>query len=438
VSLDVSPHLEAALAQSQDARGISSMAQGLVGSPILTIAGQVKAKIAAGEDVLNLTVGDFSPTEFPIPTQLRDGNIAALQDGQSNYPPATGVVQCRQAVQGLFSRHMGLDYPLDCILIAGGARPMIAGSYLALINPGDKVVFGLPSWNNSYYCNITGAEPVALPTTPDNRFFVRNEDLLPHLADARMLVLNTPQNPTGTVMEAEVLKDICEAVVAENQRRANSGRPALYVVFDQIYWLLTFDGIEHHNPVSLVPEMAPYTIFVDGISKGFAATGLRVGWAVGPQDVIRKMGAILSHLGAWAPKPEQIATAALLNDDAAMKTYLDGMKQQVGARLSVLSDTMHTLKAEGFDVDAIPPQGAIYLSVRLNLQGKTTPSGQVLKTDEDVRCFLLEEAGVALIPFSCFGVQGDIGWFRASVGTVSVAQCESIAGRLRGAFSRLS
>lgn len=438
MSLKVSPYLESALHLSAEARGLSDMAKGLQGSAILRIAGEVKEKMSAGEDVLNLTVGDFSPQEFPIPELLRDGITAALLDGQSNYPPATGVMECRQAVQGLFSRHMGLDYPVESILIAGGARPMIAGSYLALVNPGDKVVFGLPSWNNVYYCTITGAHPVALPTTPDNRFFVHNEDLLPHLSDARLLILNTPQNPTGTVMERDVLQHICEVVVAENQRREKEGRPALYVLFDQIYWLLTFDGIAHHNPVSIMPEMAPYTLFVDGISKGFAATGLRVGWAVGPQDVIQKMGALLSHIGAWAPKPEQVATAALLNDDLAMKLYLDDMKREVGARLNVLSDTMHTLKAEGFDVDAIPPQGAIYLSMRIDLKGKKTASGQTLDNDEDVRRFLLDEAGVALIPFSCFGVQDDIGWFRASVGAVSLAQCESIAHRLRAAFRNLS
>ncbi len=438
MSLDISAYLESALAESPDARGISDMAQRLTGSPILTIAGQVKAKIAAGEDLLNLTVGDFSPKEFPIPEALKDGVIDALQDGQSNYPLATGVIECREAVQDLFKTKMGLDYPLDSILIAGGARPMIAGTYMALLNRGDKVVFGLPSWNNDYYCNITGAKQAALPTTPEHRFFMHNEDLLAHVSDARLLVLNTPQNPTGTVMEEDVLKEICDAVVHENELRKKDGRPALYVMFDQIYWLLTFDGVEHHNPVSIVPEMAPYTIFVDGISKGFAATGLRVGWAVGPQDVIKKMGAILSHIGAWAPKPEQIGTAALLRNIDAVDGYLANMKREVGTRLQVLSDTMQTLKADGFDVDCIPPQGAIYLSMRIDLKGKRTANGEVLKTDEDVRRFLLDEAGVALIPFSCFGVEGDIGWFRASVGTVSIEQCKTVAERFRGAFAKLS
>lgn len=438
MSIDVLPYLAESRAQSPDARGLSRVAQRLSGSAILEIADQVRAKIAAGEDVLNLTIGDFSPREFPIPAKLREGVKAALDAGQSNYPPASGVPELKRAVQGMFTRRMGLSYPVESVLVAGGARPFIAGAYLALVNPGDKVVFGLPSWNNHYYCAITDAAPVALPTAPENNFFVRNDDLLPHLADARMLVLNTPQNPTGTVMEKAVLRRICEAVVAENERRAADGRAALYVLYDQIYWLLTFEGVEHHDPVSVMPEMAPYTIFVDGISKGFAATGLRVGWALGPPDVIAKMAAVLSHLGAWAPKPEQVATAALLEDDRAIDDYLAHTKREVLARLGAISESMKALKAEGFEVDAIPPQGAIYLSMRLDLKGKRTDSGETLRTDDDVRRFLLDAAGLALIPFSCFGVEGDIGWFRASVGAVSLEDCQSIAERMRGALRKLS
>lgn len=438
MTVDVSAYLESALAQPESARGISRMAQQLVGSAILRIAGDVKAKIAAGEDVLNLTVGDFSPSEFPIPDSLRDGVIGALKGGQSNYPPATGVLETRQAVRDFYARRLGLDYPLESVLVAGGARPFIAGAYLALVNPGDKVVFGLPSWNNHYYCTISGAHPAMHETTPEHRFFVHHEDLVADLEGARMIVLNTPQNPTGTVMERDVLLHICEAVVAENRAREKAGRPALYVLFDQIYWMLTFDGTTHHNPVSVMPEMAPYTIFVDGISKSFAATGLRVGYSVAPPDVVRKMAAILSHMGAWAPKPEQIATAALLRDDAAMDSYLATMREGVHARLAILSETMHSLAKEGYDVDCIDPQGAIYLSMRIDLKGKRTEAGAVLETDEHVRHYLLEEAGVALIPFSCFGVPGDIGWFRASVGAVSVEDCESIADRMRGALGKLS
>jgi len=438
VSIDVARYLEPSLAHSPDARGISTMAQNLVGSEILRVAGEVRAQIAAGHSILNLTVGDFSSTEFPIPEALSAAITDALAAGHSNYPPATGVMECRVAVQKLYKERLGLDYPVDSVIIAGGARPVIAALYMALVNPGDKVVYGVPSWNNEHYCTITGGVGVPLGTSEADRFFFHTKDLLPHLADARLLVLNTPQNPTGTVMSAETLELIAREVVQENLRRQAEGRPALYVMFDQIYWMLTFHGSEHHNPVSLVPEVAPYVLFVDGISKGFAATGLRVGWGVGPVDVIKRMGAILSHLGAWAPKPEQVASAHFMNDTAAMDAFLARMHDEVGVRLDIIARALNALEGEGWTVHSIRPQGAIYLSLRIDLRGKETADGKVLETDEDVRHFLLNEAGIAVIPFRFFGVQVDTGWYRASVGAVSKEDCASIEGRLRGALAKLS
>ena len=181
------------------------------------------------------------------------------------------------------------------------------------------------------------------------------------------------------------LERISKLIVEENRRRQSRGQPALYLMYDQVYWMLSFQGAEHANPVSLVPEMAAYTIFVDGISKGFAATGLRVGWAVGPSDVIDRMSSILTHLGAWAPRPEQVATAAWLRSPGAVDAYLAKMTGEVLARLELLSDAVHGLKAEGFDVDCVPPQGAIYLSLRISITGKKTAGCVVLRTDVDVR-----------------------------------------------------
>lgn len=436
--IDVTRALTEASEVSQKERGISSMAQKLVGSEILKIAAEVRARIAAGEDVLNLTVGDFSSKEFPVPELLSAATSRAIAAGHTNYPPSSGVMECREAVRDLFEERLGLAYPIESVLIAGGARPMIAGSYFALVDPGEGVIYGQPSWNNNHYCTLTGARAIEVPTTPESNFFPRVEDLEKVLPDARLLCLNTPQNPTGTVMPKEQLEQICRAVVAENERRKPSGARPLYVMFDQVYWLLTFAGAEHHTPVGLVPEMAPYTIFVDGISKGFCGTGLRVGWALGPTDVIKKMGAILTHVGAWAPRPEQVATAELLRNPTAIDQHLARMQEEVLPRLRSLNDALGTLREKGWNVDSIAPQGAIYLSMRLDLRGKKMPDGTTIETDEQTRKYLLEAAGVALVPFTCFGVRGDTGWFRASVGAVSKEDCAGIGQRLTNALDRLS
>lgn len=435
--VDVKSILDRANTSSPEQRGIATMARNLIGSEILKIAAEIRALVAKGEKILNLTVGDFSPKEFPIPDGLGEGVARALAEGHTNYPPSDGVLECREAVQEMFSKRLGLTYPVESILIASGARPMIAGTYYALINPGDPVIYGIPSWNNNHYCVLTGAEKVEIPTRAEEGFFPRAKDLAPHLPRAKLLCLNTPMNPTGTVMERAILEEICALVLEENRRREAEKKPVLYVMYDQVYWMLTFHGATHHNPVSMMPEMAPYTIFVDGISKSMAATGLRVGWAVGPTDVIKRMSAILTHIGAWAPRAEQIAVARLLRDETTLDRHTTRMNAELYARLEALAGGIARAKSEGFDVDSIAPQGAIYLSIRVNATGKKTAEGTVLKSDEDVRTYLLKEAGIALVPFWAFGVTQDTGWFRASVGAVSKADCASIGDRLKSALTKL-
>ena len=422
---------------SPEARGLSSMARSLQGSEILQIAYAVRAMVAEGRDILNLTVGDFNSKAFPIPDALRDGVTAALADGHSNYPPANGVVECREAIRSMLERRLGLRYPLESILVVNGARPAICGTYQALIDEGEKVVYGVPSWNNHYYVTMVRANGVALPTTAERNFFPRVEDIEPHLKDARLLCLNSPQNPTGTVIDPNELARIAHGVLDENRRRAKEGRRPLYLLFDQVYWLLVFGDARHSTPVHVDPELAQYTILADAISKGFAATGLRVGWAVGPQDVLRKMTALLTHNGAWAPRAEQIATANLLNDDAVIDAYLTTMKQEVVVRLRMLEQAVQSLAADGWRARAIAPQGAIYLSIQLDLTGAVRADGQRIENDEDTRRFLLEEAGIALVPFRCFGLEAGQAWFRASVGAVTREECATIGDRLKAALATL-
>jgi aspartate aminotransferase len=209
-------------------------------------------------------------------------------------------------------------------------------------------------------------------------------------------------------------------------------------LYDQIYWILTYGNTEHYNPGSLRPEMRNYTIFIDGISKSFAATGVRVGWATGPKNVIDKMKAILSHVGAWAPKAEQIATAEFLKNKNAVDTYLNNFKNEISKRLQGFYEGFIALKKEGFKVDAISPQAAIYLTVRLDLKGKKTSNGKELKTQKDVNQYILDEAKLALVPFSAFGSSDDSPWYRLSVGTCVEAEIPEVFTQLRTALGNLN
>lgn len=411
--------------------GLSSLARGIVGSEILKISAQIRALKAKGAVICNLTVGDFDSSYFPIPKELMEGTRAALAAGHTNYPPSDGVLALREAVVRLYEREWGVRFPLESVLVAGGARPLLYCAYKTLITPGDVAVYPVPSWNNNHYAFLTGATAIELTVSPESNFFPTIEQLLPHLAKARLLCLNSPLNPTGTAIDRDLLHQIASEVLQENKRRlsSKSERP-LYLVYDQVYWTLTYGAVQHVMPLELVPEIAPYTLVLDAISKAFCATGLRVGWAVMPPTIRSRMMDILGHIGAWAPKAEQVAVAALLDAPERTKDFEAELKTKLKARLDALYEGFSAMKREGFPVDAIVPQGAIYLSARFNLFGKNL-RGRTIASNEEIRQLLLEEAGVAVVPFQAFGLKEETGWFRLSVGAVSMEEIAAIFPRLR-------
>jgi aspartate aminotransferase len=324
------------------------------------------------------------------------------------------------------------------VLVTGGARPAIYGVYRTLVDPGDRVVYPVPSWNNNHYAHLAGAVGVPVVCDAAHAFLPTRGALAQAVRGARLLALNSPLNPAGTAFDAGQLAEICDLVLEENAGRAGTGERPLYLMYDQVYWMLTFGDVEHVTPVKLRPEIAEYTVFVDGISKAFAATGLRVGWAVGPRDVIGRMSDLLGHVGAWAPRAEQVASARLLAATGEVRAYQAEITRGAQARLDALYAGTRALRDAGHPVDAIPPMGAIYLSVRFALAGRRTPAGEALHTNEDVRRYLLEAAGLAIVPFQAFGLAGDSGWFRMSVGAVSPAEIAAMLPRLRAALEALA
>lgn len=415
---------------------LSERVRGLIGSEILKIAGDIREMVASGRTVCNLTVGDFDPKQFPVPPLLLDGLHGALDRGETNYPPSDGMKPLRQAVVRFTARNWGADYPLESVLIASGARPVLYGAYRSVVDPGDRVVYPVPSWNNNHYCWMVAADGVALPTRAEDGFMPTLEQLAPHLATARMICINSPLNPAGTVIDASQLRTILEAVVDENHRRTSTGRRNLFVLFDQVYSMLVFGGRRHHMPVSLVPASAPWVITLDGISKAFAATGLRVGWVLAPPALTERMKNFLGHVGAWAPRAEQLAVAEFLDDPPAVAGFEKEMHRRVEQRLNGLYDGLTRLSEQGYPVDCIEPQGAIYLSLRLDLIGRSV-DGRRLGTNEAIREMLLERAGLAVIPFQAFGLEEDTGWFRLSVGAVSPEEIAGALPRLRAVLDEV-
>lgn len=418
------------------ATGVADMAANLQGSSILAIAAQVRALAATGKTICNLTIGDFDPRHYPLPELLLEGTYAALKAGHSNYPPANGILELRQAVQRFCRDRLGWTPPLDNVLIAGGARPVLYGAYRAVVNPGDKVVYGTPSWNNNHYAHLVGATPVEIAVTAEDNFFPRLDQIEPHLSEATMIVVNSPLNPSGTCIDTGALRALCERIVAENHQRRAEGRRPLFLCYDQIYWLLTFGETVHADPVAVMPEMADYTIYVDGISKCFAATGLRVGWTIAPKAVCDAMNRVLGHVGAWAPKAEQVAAAQLLGDSAAVDAYLAFIRHAAESRLQLLHARISELADQGFPLRALVPQGAIYLSAEFALRG-WRDGDQELASAAEVRSWLLEQAGMAVVPFDAFGARHATDWYRLSVGACGLAELSDALDRLEAALRRL-
>ena len=353
---------------------VSVMAENLIGSEIIKLAGEINEKIRNGEKIYNLTIGDFNPKLFPIPSLLKQEIISAYNNDETNY---------------------------------------------------------------NHYSHLSSAQQLAVETKAENNFMPTADELRPYIGEANLLALCSPLNPTGTVFTKEGLKEICELVLSENKKRAHANTKPLYLMYDQIYWTLTFGNTVHFDPISICPEMKQYTIFIDGLSKSFAATGVRVGWAFGPKKIIDKMKAILGHVGAWAPKAEQVASANYMKQENEVGAFLVDIKGKVSSRLDAIYKGILSLKNEGYPVNAIPPQAAIYLTVQLNLVGAKTSDGTVLSNSKEVNKYILSEAKIGIVPFSAFGSSADSTWYRISVGTCTVEEIPQLVSNLKNALSKL-
>lgn len=416
---------------------LSTMTENIVGSEIIRISNEVNEKIKKGEKIYNLTIGDFNPKIFPIPNELTESIIKHYLNHDTNYPMAVGMPELRNAISTYLSTKESLNYSMDEIVVAAGARPLIFSAYMAICDPGDKVVFPVPSWNNNHYCHIMGAEAVTIETSVQNNFMPTAAELKLHLSDATILALCSPLNPTGTVFSYEGLKEICDLIVEENIRRKGTMKP-LYLIYDSIYWELTYGKYKHYNPVLIRPELKEYTVFIDGISKSLAATGVRVGWSYGPNKLIQKIRAILTHVGAWSPKAEQMAVADYYNTPENVEQYLSEFRNRIEKRLTAFYTGFTQLRNAGYNVNAIEPQAAIYLTVQIDINGKRTKNGTVLNKTSDITSFLLDEAKIALVPFYAFGADSSSTWYRLSVGTCPSEEVSTILGNLKNALDSLS
>ena len=416
---------------------LSHLSETLIGSEIVKLGGEIRERIRKGERIYNFTVGDFDPNIFPIPKEFEDEIVDAYRKHFTNYPPGEGSLELREAVSAFAKQYQGLDYNTEEILISSGGRPLIYALFRAVCDKGDKVIYAVPSWNNNHYTHFVEAEHIVVEAKAENNFMPTADEIRPYLKDATFIALCSPQNPTGTTFRKEELKAICDMIVEENETRGENEKK-LYVMYDQMYWHLTYDGIQHYDPVSLHPGMRNYTVYIDAISKVFASTGVRVGWSMGPSFILNKMKAILSHVGAWAPMAEQKALTKFLVQKDAIDKYLLHFKSELEERLRRIYEGLIQLKNKGYNVDAVSPEAAIYLTIKIDLVGSKKEDGTELKTQADVTSYLLQYASLAVVPFYAFGASKNSPWYRLSVGTCKKEEINEMLQKLGSALNRLS
>src|SRR5437868_7840385 len=252
---------------------LSKLAETLQGSEIVKLGATIKEKMQQGEKIYNYTIGDFDSSVFPIPAKLEEEVVRAYKEGYTTYPAAEGNLDLREAVSSFIAARQGLHYNTNEILIAAGGRPLIYAFYRAIIDPGDKVIYPVPSWNNNHYVHFTEGQHVIIEACPKNNFMLTANQIKDHIKGATLISLCSPLNPTGTTFDKNELGAICDLIIDENNTRT-AGEKKLYLMYDQIYWTLCFGNTHHQDPVSLRPAMKEYTVFIDGISKSFAATGV--------------------------------------------------------------------------------------------------------------------------------------------------------------------
>jgi len=394
-------------------KNLSDIGNNIVGSEIIKISQRIK-EFSKTKTVANLTIGDFDSKKWPIPSKLKELIEFYYQENFTNYPNSQGELVLRESVSKYLETEYNLKYSPDEILIGGGVRPLIYTVYKGTVNQGESVIYPVPSWNNNHYSFLHGANKKEIECKPENSFFPTVSDIENSIDDSTSLIcICSPQNPTGRVIPSETLKGICEVIVKENKLRATyvNSRP-IYLFFDQIYSDLTDKELFTH-PLYVCPEIKDYLICADGISKSLSATGIRVGWIFGPKEIIGKLTEIFSHIGAWAPKPEQNAVATFLNEYKQEHiNHITQVREEFEYISSEICNKFNELKTKGFRVDYQKPEGGIYISVFFDYS-------KYFSTSEDYVNYLIDTCGLGIVPFEFFGSKQNKGWFRISLGNIN-------------------
>jgi len=356
--------------------------------PSATLAVNAKAKElkAKGVDIVNLSAGE---PDFDTPSYIKEACKLALDEGYTKYVPTPGIPSLREAICFRLKEDYGFDFSVEEVLVTTGAKQALFNLLMSLCEEGDEVIILSPYWvSYPAIVEVTGANPVFVKTKFESGFEPSLEELERLISSStKGIILNSPSNPTGLVCSEEFLRGVAKLV----------SRYDLWVITDDIYDKLRFDGSPPKNILSVAPVLKDRVFIVNGVSKTYAMTGWRIGWVVGNAEVIKACSRLqsqsTSHATAFAQKAAEVALKS-------SQEPVEEMRDIFAKRAKLISELLSSIDG----IEFIPPKGAFYLFAKVSrFFGKKTPKGTELKDSISFTEFLLEEAGVAVVPGIAFG-----------------------------------
>jgi aspartate aminotransferase len=380
-------------------------------SPTIAVASKARELKAAGRDVISLGAGE---PDFDTPDNIKEAAIKAIRDGKTKYTNVEGIPELKEAIVAKFKRENGLTYKPSQAFVSPGGKKVIFSALMATLNPGDEVLIPAPYWV-SYpdMVLLAGGTPRFVEAGIETRFKLQPEALEAAITPrTKWIIFNHPSNPTGAAYTQAELKALTDVLMRH---------PQVWVLTDDMYEHLVFDGFKFTTPAQVEPGLYDRTLTMNGVSKAYSMTGWRIGYACGPEHLIKGMTKLQSQTTSNASSISQWASVEALNGPQDfLKERAESFRERRDLVVSMLN------QAKGIECPS--PEGAFYVYPSCaKLIGKTTRSGKTLANDEDVVTALLEEEGVAVVHGAAFGLSP---YFRISYAS-SVAELEEACRRIQ-------
>lgn len=370
-------------------RRFSVAAQNLVGQPMFRMLSKIQDLEKQGKQILHFELGD---PDFPTPTNISEAAIKSIREGNTHYVNSMGIRELREAAQLTTKLSRGFEPGIDQVLVTPGANYIIFLAISTLVNPGEEIIIPDPCFPTyTSAANFVGAKTVFVPVHEENNFRLSPDDVESKITDkTRLLIVNSPANPTGSVMTKEELFEVGKIAEKKN----------LYLLTDEVYSRLIFDSEKTFFSPSTLDQCKKRTIIINGLSKAFSMTGWRIGIAIGPSDVIAKMGLVVETLSSCTPPFCQIAGLEAINGD---QSELIKMKKEYFDRKNMLVEGLNDING----ISCVDPGGAMYVFPNIK---KTN------MTSDEFSEYVLKKTGIGVLPGNNFGVNGE-GYIRMCYST---------------------